>query len=765
MRDRAREAVSHGVIAFLYALGLALTLLHALDMAGQVWSALPVVLVLTAMMAAATLKRWAGWTLAGALAVGGGLWLLTGGWAVVVEALRGVTLHLSGVRGALPLVAGETAMIIAVLVAVVSFLLTFRAAGAYPAMTVLLLALLLLWLGNRAGMLWWLLPSVAAVMTLLAVSPHESLNVRRILPAMLAATLAAFLVIPSGGVTVGPLKDAADTLRQKIFDYFFFTDPRDVFTIAVEGYYPQGQSQLGGPANPADRLVMQVVTDRRVYLRGAIKNEYTGRSWLDTTGGRRYLWTGLRWQNVRSETFDMTLPVGLLGSESSLLKTSAVSVRMLTDSMSSLFAPQRVRQLSPGGDLVPYFNTGSEIFVTRNLQSGDTWTVQAPLVMAGDAGLEILIDACAQANDPVYESVRQTYTTLPEHLQQELYDLARRAVEGSTSPYQMAFALQNYLSRSYRYTLDVAPQPAELDFVTNFLLQTKEGYCTYFASAMTVLCRMLGLPARYVEGYVADPDAEGHALVTGMDAHAWTEVYFSGFGWLTFDATPRTGSGNTNNGNDTPDDDAPPENEPDEEPTEEPSEEPDDDRSTIAPPDETPTPEPETSPEPSNAPEDGQTPEPSEAPDTPPDEPVSKPNLWWLLLLLLVAAGIALRIYLMQPGQAAARAKDEQGRWMVWTQALYDALRVLKLPRQPNESPMAYMARLDGTAQLPVALYPLGQGEALAFYGRATPQAEATFMVAQAYATIWVSMTPTQKVKLTLTRAFTPKKKLDFTKA
>ena len=759
MQEKLREAMSHSLIAFLYALGLALTLLHVLDLAGQIWSVLTVMILLIVVMAASTLKRWTGCALAGGMAALGGLWLLLGGLSTVIEALRGVTLHLSGVMAALPLVAGETAMLIAVLVAVVSFLLTYRAAGAYPAMTVLLLALLLLWLGNRAALLWWLLPSVAAVMTLLAISPHESLNIRRILPTMLAAALAAFLVIPTGGVTVEPLKDAADTLRQKIFDYFFFTEPRDVFTIAVEGYYPQGQSQLGGPANPSERLVMQVVTERRAYLRGAIKNEYTGRTWLDTTGGRRYLWTGLRWQGVRSDAFDMTLPVGKLGSESSLFKTSTISVRMLTDSMSSLFVPQRVRQLSPGGDLVPYFNTGSEIFVTRNLQAGDTWTVQAPLVMAGDAGLEILIDACAQADDPAYEAIRQTYTALPDHLQQELYDLARRAVEGSTSPYQMAFALQNYLSRSYRYTLEVAPQPAELDFVTNFLLQTKEGYCTYFASAMTVLCRMLGLPARYVEGYVADPDAQGHAVVTGMNAHAWTEVYFSGFGWLTFDATPRTGNGNSS-GDDTPDDSTPPDDDPEDQPTEEPE-----DRNTIAPPEETPTPEPDASQEPSDAPEDGQTPEPSEAPDTPPSEPVRGPNLWWLVLLLLLAAAIALRIYLTLPRQAAGRAKDEESRWMIWTQALYDALRVLGLPRQPSESPMAYMARLDENAQLPVSLYQLGQGEALMFYGRATPQAEATFMVAQAYATIWASMSPLQKAKLTLIRAFTPKKKLDFTKA
>ncbi|MCH5288134.1 MAG: transglutaminase domain-containing protein [Christensenellaceae bacterium] len=764
MQGKIKEAISHGVVAMLYALGLTLTLLHVLELTGQVWAVLPVAALLIAAMAASTVKRWAGWALAGVMTAVGALWLAMGGMSVVIEAFRGVTLHLSGVMAALPMVAGETAMLIAVMVAVISFLLTYRAAGAYPAMTVLLLALLLLWLGNRAELLLWLLPSVAAVMTLLALSTHESMSIRRVLPMMAAAAVAAFLVVPTGGVTVEPLKNAADTLRQKIFDYFFFTEPRDVFTLAAEGYYPQGQSQLGGPATPSDHAVMVVTTTGRTYLRGAIKNEYTGRAWLDTTGGRRYLWMGLRWQGVRSDTFDMALPTGLLGNESSLMRTTTISVRMLTDSMSSLFVPQRVRQLSPGGDLVPYFNVGSEIFVTRNLQPGDTWTVQAPLMQAGDAGLEILVNACAQTEDPAYEEIRRIYTALPEHLQQELYDLARRAVEGSTTPYQMAFALQNYLSRSYRYTLDVAPQPAELDFVTNFLLQTREGYCTYFASAMTVLCRMLGLPARYVEGYVAEPDAEGNALVTGMDAHAWTEVYFSGFGWLTFDATPRTGGGTSNSEN-PPEESAPPEDEPSPspspEPTETPTPEPDDEMSTIAPPQDTPTPEP------SEGPSSSPSPEPSDEPEAPPEEPARGPRnpWWWLLLLLLLAiAGMALRVFLMLPAQAAARAKDEQGRWMAWTQALYDELRVMGYSRQPNESPMAFMERLDANAQLPVALYQLGQGEALTFYGRAEPQAEATFAVRQAYASLWAALNPRQKVMLTLRRSFLPKRKLDFTK-
>lgn len=71
------------------------------------------------------------------------------------------------------------------------------------------------------------------------------------------------------------LQKTAQDIRQRIFDYFFFTEPRNVFTLANEGYYPQGMTQLGGPAEPTDHPVMQVRTPRRVLLRGAVMNEYT----------------------------------------------------------------------------------------------------------------------------------------------------------------------------------------------------------------------------------------------------------------------------------------------------------------------------------------------------------------------------------------------------------------------------------------------------------------------------------------------------------
>ncbi len=741
-----KNAVRHGTAAWLLSNGMVLALLVCMGLENSLWLAVAVVTIMTVLMTLASVKKLTRWLMAGVLAGGGALWLLLGGTETLGEILRGVTLHFTGLNGALPMVEREIALVLSSLMGVACFALTHRSMGAYPALTVTALCAMILWLGDQPRALPWMAPAFAGVMLQAALCNHEGVALRRTLPMAAVVAALALLLTPMEGVTIQPMKEAADKLRDQIFARFMFTQPRNVFTLATEGYYPQGQNQLGGKAEPTDRPVMLVKTSRKTYLRGSVKNEYTGRNWLDTMAGRRYLWNGVQWREERTDTFDMALPEGALGENSGLTAHQTVSVRMLTESASSLFVPQRIRSLSPGGELVPYFNSGSEVFVTRDLQEEDTYTVTAPLMLAGDAGLGTLIAACETTEDPRYPQIIQDYTALPEHLQEQVYDIAYEAVAGAETPYDKAFAIQNYLSRNFRYTLDVAPQPENIDFVSNFLLNTKEGYCTYFASAMTVLCRMAGQPARYVEGYLAEPDENGHAYVTGLHGHAWTEVYFEGFGWLTFDATPRQ-----SNVSDTPENILPPEETP--EPTPESQENQPES-----------TPEPETSPEVEGE-EPTPTPQPPIVPNQEPPEPDKPDYTWvWWLLPLLAAAACAARILWVQPRRCAMRAKDEMGRWSAWMQALSDELRVAGLRRESSESPMAFMSRVDSLRRFPAKLLPLGECMALVFYGRMNPEPEETAMAEECFQRVYSRLTAWQKLRLTLTRAFTSTKKRSFTK-
>ncbi len=764
--QKMKPLLSRALVAFLFALGLTLPVLGALDLMAHAFPCAALLLGLCAILAAASLHRRVKLVLGIAALAGIGLYLsVLGGWQSLREILLGVVLQFSGIQGALPLVAAPCALLIAAVFGIVCWALTSPSAGFYPPLAVLLLVMMILWLTSRTALLLYTLPALVAMVVLYVQSGHAHVPLGRILPMAVLAVALSFLLTPSGGVSVPTLEKFASDIRQRVYDYFFFTEPRDVFSLSTEGYYPQGITQLGGTAEPTDHPVMQVQTPKRVLLRGAIMNEYTGRIWRNTTGGRRYLYISPRWSSLRNQLFDTGLPQGEALSNASLLEEQTITIRLLSENASNLFLPQRVRSLNVKGDLVPYFNNASEVFATRDLEAGDTYTVTAPLLMAGDAGLGTIINACASTTDDNYAAVLETYLQLPDHLQQPLYDLAERITQEAETPYEKAFALQNYLSRNFRYTLEVAPQDSTIDFVTNFLLNTKEGYCTYFASAMTVLCRMVGLPARYVEGYQAIPDENGIAYVTGLQAHAWTEVYFAGFGWLTFDATP-VQSGNGNSQNRSQDDgsgDAPTPT-----PTLDPS-------ASSANQEDEPTPTPplgENVPTPTPTPTPNPTPQAQPTPETnkdthpnsqEPSEPPHQAGVWLLLLALVLAAAAGLRIYWTQPAQLLKKAKDPTGSFMVWVQAVFDLLRLRKLPMAASESPIAYGKRLDALRTLPLELTPLCEALSLVCYGKIVPEPEEIDMAAKAYGALFAALPWWQKVQLILQRAFWPLKKRDFT--
>ena len=137
--------------------------------------------------------------------------------------------------------------------------------------------------------------------------------------------------------------------------------------------------------------------------------------------------------------------------------------------------------------------------------------------------------------------IYRKYLQLPENLPQRVKDLSASLVATETNDYDKAKAIEQYLASKYPYNLDVRSTPRNRDFVDYFLFDLKEGYCSYYASAMTVLARCAGLPARYVEGYILPPepvkDDRTTYVVSNMQAHAWVEIYFEGYGWLPFEPT------------------------------------------------------------------------------------------------------------------------------------------------------------------------------------------------------------------------------------
>src|SRR3984885_9325270 len=140
------------------------------------------------------------------------------------------------------------------------------------------------------------------------------------------------------------------------------------------------------------------------------------------------------------------------------------------------------------------------------------------------------------------DQIQSLYLQVPQ-LDPRIKQLAEKIVEKSHNEYDSAANIELYLKTHYAYTLDLTGRKTD-DPLAYFLFERRAGHCEYFAAAMTVMLRDLGIPARYVGGFLPGEfnDLGGDYIVRASDAHAWVEAYFPGYGWITFDPTP-PGSG------------------------------------------------------------------------------------------------------------------------------------------------------------------------------------------------------------------------------
>lgn len=128
----------------------------------------------------------------------------------------------------------------------------------------------------------------------------------------------------------------------------------------------------------------------------------------------------------------------------------------------------------------------------------------------------------------------------PGEVPQRVRDLAREVTQSATNDAERAEMIQAEIERRCMYNTNVPATPSGSDPVDHFLFDAKEGYCDVFASAMVLMAREVGMPARYVVGYIVnDPNkVEGDMFqVYEKDSHAWCEIYFEGRGWVVYDPT------------------------------------------------------------------------------------------------------------------------------------------------------------------------------------------------------------------------------------
>ena len=270
-----------------------------------------------------------------------------------------------------------------------------------------------------------------------------------------------------------------------------------------------GRVDVVGPVSLSPAARFTVTADRATYWHAAAFDRYTGEGWVRS--GESVAYDGPldppdAGTTTVEQTFRVESPVRLMPAA-----WKPVEVRGSP--------PEGVRVTSDGG-LVP----------TAPFREGETYTVRSE-VPDVDAG------RLRAAGTDYPPGVGERYLQLPESTPERIARRAREVTDGAATPYDAARAVGRWLQANKGYSLEVE-RPAG-DVVDGFLFGMDRGYCVYFATAMAVLLRSVGVPARFANGYTpGEPVAGDRFVVRGFDSHAWTEVYFPGVGWVPFDPTP-----------------------------------------------------------------------------------------------------------------------------------------------------------------------------------------------------------------------------------
>lgn len=362
-------------------------------------------------------------------------------------------------------------------------------------------------------------------------------------PAALICVCSAFLIVPqdtSGWKSIGLIHfvtDISDLLR------FSFGESEGYweFSLSTTNMYPLGD-RLGGPVELSDRKILSVKTETPILLRGSVQDTYTGSNWVDSRDNGHFRLESPMWSGRKKEI----LHPAATGSGQMRELQSRMTMEVTLDInpefywYSTMFVPDHTQNIRFTGvnrqDV--YFNNQGEVF-TETMVRGD-YEVTGSAFYARNTSIEeqmLLLESLAlETRDRDYKEIAAQYLQLPDLLPSSVRKLTASLLEEEMTPYQKACTIADWLEENCSYSLTPEEPPEDADFVEWFL-KTREGYCTYYASAMTVMARCAGIPARYVSGFgLRDSGLKDWYYVSEATGHAWAELYFHGIGWVPFDA-------------------------------------------------------------------------------------------------------------------------------------------------------------------------------------------------------------------------------------
>lgn len=299
---------------------------------------------------------------------------------------------------------------------------------------------------------------------------------------------------------------------------------------------PAGASRVGGFTGFAERLdtalrgslgdavVMRVRANVPSYWVGETFDRWDGQSWFTSTSVPRILQSGSPFVIPLSGGGGGALAGGDL--QTFYVVQSSPNLVFHADDAAEVWFPARSIFLRDDGTIVSPIALGSgAIYTVRSYPNA-----AGPAVLAAD-GTTDPVDGLGPAD-------RRHYLQLP-YAYPRAQALAESVTAGATSTYAKVQALIGWIGSHTRYSTTIPPIARGEDAVNSFLFTTRTGFCEQISSALAVMLRSLGIPAREAVGFVPGPYNPITDLydIQAKDAHAWVEVWFPGYGWQSFDPT------------------------------------------------------------------------------------------------------------------------------------------------------------------------------------------------------------------------------------
>lgn len=315
-----------------------------------------------------------------------------------------------------------------------------------------------------------------------------------------------------------PWQDFQDTVTRS------FSTLRGTNNAAPTTYFGNSAA-MGGPVRLGNREVFQVQAAAGQYWRAVVFDTYTGDGWTGTADHSAELqaadprWTAMPMNKRR-------------------VVTQTVEVRLPTDSLViAASQPLQVNQPVDAKFFIGRTDSGQTFLdmqslrLRAGLELGDKYIARSSLSAADESTLRN-----APNEYPLF--IRRTYLDVPATLPARVRALTQQITAQATNNYDKARALEKYLREHIVYNTDVDPIPPDVDGVDYLLFERPEGYCNYYASAMALMARLVGIPARVASGYaMGQVSDDGLIHINESNAHTWPELYFADLGWVEFEPT------------------------------------------------------------------------------------------------------------------------------------------------------------------------------------------------------------------------------------